>query len=268
MPTFVNILLSTLMDRWREVDILLGEAAAHESAGGKQDFHSVLCRASVVLTVAHLEGFIRDCAKAVIDDINRFSTFSAASLHVKRTFCSTFISANDSESNSKVERLMATFDGLPTKLIHDPFLFQSKHDDNKNPSPHVIDVIARNFGVKKFFSILAGSKLDIVFTGQPTEAKLVSDELRNDILAGSVGFPYKIDCSKYALDQPHAPAATGRSLWEAFLDNLLTQRHKIAHGSNQLNGSSVAEITEFKFKVITLQHAFAAVLCNHINTVP
>ncbi|CAN5291269.1 hypothetical protein BH11PLA2_BH11PLA2_10930 [soil metagenome] len=143
MPTFINALLNSVGDRWREVDVLLDQAMSEEGKTNLE-FHDVLCRASVVLIAAHLEGYIRDCAKAIIEDVNRFSSFKNSPTTFKRTFCSSFLVAEDENSNLRVEKLIQTFDDLATKLTHEPFLFDGKNDDHKNASPTVIDKIVKN----------------------------------------------------------------------------------------------------------------------------
>ena len=157
MSTFMHGLLVSLDACWREVDVLLNRAQAEEGSSNLE-FHDVLCRASVVLIVAHLEGFIRDCARALVQDINQFSTFRQSPKSIKRTFCSRFITGEGAEINARVEKLIETFDGLDTKLTPDPFLFEGKNDDHKNPSPSVIQKISKNFGVKKIFTLFEDSK--------------------------------------------------------------------------------------------------------------
>jgi hypothetical protein len=250
--------------RWREVDVLLNKAKDEESKPNL-DLHDVLCRAAVVLIAAHLEGFVRDCAKAVVDDINHFSTFKKTPNIVKRTFCSSFIVAEGEESNARVEKLIQTFDTLETKLSPEPFLFHGKNDDQKNASPSVIERITRNFGVKKVFSLLAGSKLDDVFAGSALAADVIATELQNELSNAVLAFPYTVDVGKFGLDVRGTVAAKARTLWETFLDSLMKERHQIAHGSSQLNGSSVSEIRLIKAKVIVLQYGLMAVLCNAVQ---
>ena len=264
--TFMHELLGSLLSRWREVDILLDRALI-ESTSADLEFHDVLCRSAIVLTAAHLEGFIRDCANALIEDINRFSSFKESPAHIKRTFCNTFIRADDPSSNAKATRLIQTFDSLNTKLALEPFLFDGKNDDQKNASPGIIQKIAKNFGVDKIFSLLAESKLDTVFSGLTSEIAELSNELRDHLAASVEIFPYSVDTAKFNLNHPGS--TTQRTLWESFLDNLLRQRNMIAHGTSQENGSSAGEIREIKEKIIILQYGVMLVLCKSaVSTSP
>lgn len=262
MATFVLDLVNTLADRWREVDVLLKKAQEEES-NPDCSLHDVLCRASVVLVVAHLEGFVRDCARAVLHDINRFSNFQASPSHLKRTFCSTFVQVRDGSDNKKIAKLIALLDGLQTKFAPEPFLFEGKNDDSRNPSPAVVERIARNFGIGKFFSLMASSKTDEVFKNNPSDIAAITDALRDHLLAHTADFPYTVDPRAFDLDVVGVVAKGTRTLWETFLDNLLKKRHDIAHGSDRLNGTSVSEINRAKSKVVVLQYAFALTLCKH-----
>jgi hypothetical protein len=260
MATFVHALVTTLADRWHEVDVLL-ERARKEENNPACEFHDVLCRASVVLVVAHLEGFVRDCARAILNDTNQFSTFLTAPGHFKRTFCNMFVRPDDASGHRRVEKLMTLLDGLDTKFVADPFLFEGKNEDSRNPSPAVIERIARNFGIEKFFGLMATSVTDVVFTNVAADISSVTNSLRTHLLVNVETFPYTVDPIKFGL-AGHSPIKKGdRTLWETFLDNLLKKRHDIAHGSDRLNGSSVAEIEDFKAKSIVLQYAFAILLC-------
>ena len=262
MATFVNELVNTLAIRWREVDVLLETAKGEE---GKSDahLHDVLCRASVVLIVAHLEGFVRDCARAVLKDINHFSTFQGSPGHLKWTFCSTFIHTKEGGGHNQVKKLITLLDGLQTKFAPEPFLFEGKHDDSRNPSPAVIEKIAKNFGIKGFFALMASSRADVVFTNVNSDVTNLTNELYSHLLNHTVTFPYTVDVRHFGLDVAGDIVKDSRTLWEAFLDNLLTKRHEIAHGSDRLNSMSIGEIRTAKAKAIILQYAFAIMLCKY-----
>jgi hypothetical protein len=264
MSTHVYDLVEGLPARWREVDVLLETARAREADPGRE-VHDVLCRASVVLIVAHLEGFVRDCARAIIDDLNRFSTFKQSPKDLKRTFCQSFVpKIKDGPDNDRVMRLIELLDGLDTKYTHEPFL-TDRGEYSRNPSPAVVEKVARNFGIEKVFVLVASSRADDVFTNIPSETEAVAVDLRAHLMSNARRFPYSIDLLSFGLDKPGSTRPGGRTLWEAFLDDLLTKRHSIAHGSDRLNGLSVGEITSIKSKVVVLQYALTLVLCGQVR---
>ena len=235
------------------MDLLLAEA---EKATTTKELFDVICRSSIVLIVAHFEGFIKDSARAIIDDLNRFSNFKDSPAVVKKTFCYQFANSDDGH---RIKKLIETFEGLETKLKVEPFLF----DENKNPAPTVIEKIAKNFGVNSFFRHIHESRLDAVFNGTKSDTEALYKELVEEVLSGTQEFPYKLDPSKFGIVHGK-PATNVRSFWETFLDQLLEKRHAIAHGSSVENRLSVEEILDFKSKILILQRSFILILCHTI----
>ncbi len=87
MSTFVNYLVSSIEDQWNEVDVLIEKSV--EERDKNPILYNALCRASIVLMVAHLEGFIKEVARAILDDVNKFSSFREAPYPIQATFCKT-----------------------------------------------------------------------------------------------------------------------------------------------------------------------------------
>jgi hypothetical protein len=249
MATFVSELVTSLDVRWQEVDLLLAEAK-RESA--TKNLYDALCRSSVVFIVAHLEGFLKDTAKALVDDLNKFSTFKESPEVIKRTYCNQF---SDSEKDSRIKRLIEVFDGLDTKFKVEPFLF----DDNKNPAPTVVEKIAKNFGARDFFKSINRSRLDIIFTGTKSDVIPLVTDLDAVLDSGIKEFPYTVDLTGFGIGTGDGKP-NEKSFWETFLDQLLLKRHGIAHGSSIENSLSIDEISEYKLKVQILQKAFILVL--------
>jgi hypothetical protein len=262
MSTFAYELISTTDDRWREIPLLLG-TAAHQSTS--DELRDALCRAATVLIVAHFEGFLKYAAKAIIDDINKYSTFRAAPSQVKRVFCRAFTGTGNSgkgsrEDNEREEKLINLLEGLDTKVDATPFT-----GGTSNPKPDVVERICASFGADNVFSLINESKIDIVFTGTDSEAEDVLKEIRGHLLAGLQAFPYKVRPSLFNMDKPTGKSRTGGgrtpTLWEEFVDNLLEQRHVIAHGTSIVNGRSVGEVERNYRKTRLLMHAVLLVMC-------
>lgn len=168
MTTFAQVLVDSLDTKWAEINLLIAEA---ESKANNIDLYNALCRSVSVLMVAQFEAFMRDTAKAILDDINEFSSFSNAPSALKQTFCRSFLveEADGKDSYGRLQRLISTFDGLDTKFTHEPFLVKNANDYGKNPSPSVIDKITVKFGIPRFFSVIDGSDLDDVFSDTAPE---------------------------------------------------------------------------------------------------
>ena len=74
MSTFVHYLTDSSEERWQEVNLLIDQASDKE--GVDKPLYNALCRAIVVLIVAHFEGFMKELARSIVQDINQFSTFN------------------------------------------------------------------------------------------------------------------------------------------------------------------------------------------------
>lgn len=267
MSTFVYDLVSLIDDRWQEVQILIEKALEEQHTNVA--LYDALCRANVLLIVAHLEAFVKDIAKAIVSDINAFSRFSNAPVALKRTFCKTFIDPNlgeHKEIEQKVQRLIEVLDGLETKFIVDPFLVESAFGNNKNPSPTVINKICVNFGVRNIFSWINNSNLDIVFNGISSEISTILLDLKSHVLANTASYPYSIEIGLFGISEPTPTNNNSRSFWETFLDQLLKSRNDIAHGSLLTNSLSVTELIDYRNKVLALEYALVLVLCHKSRT--
>ncbi|PZO58698.1 MAG: hypothetical protein DCF15_04495 [Phormidesmis priestleyi] len=260
MSTFVNYLVNSIEDQWKEVDVLIERSA--EERDTNPTLYSALCRASIVLMVAHLEGFTKEVARAILDDANQFSSFRKAPYPIQATFCKTFTGANKEDSR-RTKELIDLLCGLETKLSLEPFLIERARGNSKNPSPRVIDKICANFGVSYFFSRIENSQLDIIFSGVRSDTEALLEKLTNHTSVGTEVYPYSMNVSEFGIDaSDHGGGRRTNTFWMTFLDQLLESRNGIAHGSSTTNSLSVGELIEFRNKVAVLQHALVLVLCH------
>lgn len=258
MSTFVNYLVNSIEDQWNEVDILIKKSA--EERDKNPVLYSALCKASIVLMVAHLEGFTKEVARAILDDANKFSSFKNVPYPIQATFCKTFIE----EDSKRPKKLIDLLCVLETKLSLEPFLIESVRGNNKNPSPRVIDKICANFGVNNFFSRIENSQLDDIFSGVRSDTEALLQELIHHTSVGTEVYPYSMNVSKFGIDASDVKGKGGRinTIWMTFLDQLLESRNGIAHGSSTTSSLSVEELTDFRNKVAVLQYALVLVLCH------
>ncbi len=266
MTTFARDLVDSLDARWSEINLLIAEA---ESRASDIDLYNAICRSISVLMVAQFEGFTRDAARAILDDINTFSSFRQAPSALKQTFCRSFLEkedgVNSKELQSRIQKLISTFDGLETKFTLEPFLVRDSHDYNKNPSPSVIDRITENFGVRKFFTVLDGSDLDAVFSDTAPEVDKLKNRIKSYVITGVENYPYILDSAAFNVGVVTVQMGTStgkkRTFWEDFLDNVMSKRHGIAHGSISNNPNSVEEIRSSLVKLEILQLAILMMVC-------
>lgn len=254
LGTFATTFIEDIEDRWKEIDLLIDQIKQQS----KDDVKNVLCRSTVVLLVAHLEGFIKEAASVLIKDLNQHIKFSEMPKSIQKTYCTYFLTIdnNGSTNNDLQGKLLEEFNKLNAKLIVAPFLF----DRNKNPSPTIIEKILSNFGVKDFFRLINKSKLNIVFENNHSDTSKLLSELRKYTKNSIVSYPYKIELDKYELLIKEEKLKREDSLWIVFIDELLRKRHSIAHGSSFQNDIAVAELEDAKIKVQILQYGIALVL--------
>ena len=262
MSTFVYELLSTTDERWGEIDLLLS-MASQESAS--DDLKDALCRACAVLIVAHFEGFMKESARAIIDDINDNLAFRDAPSQIKRVFCRSFTGAVSAtaptkEENEREKKLIGLLDGLDTKIDSTPFTAGTS-----NPRPDVVERICSSLGADKFFALINESRLDVAFSGAVSEMSELLREMREHLLDAVQTFPYKVQPALFEMAQPSGKSRSGgggkATLWEDFLDNLLEQRHVIAHGTSTVNRRSPSEVRQLHIKTQLLMHAALLAMC-------
>ncbi|MCY7552890.1 MAE_28990/MAE_18760 family HEPN-like nuclease, partial [Bacillus safensis] len=75
-------------ERWNEIDLLIGQIIINKE---NEEIYNVLCRSTVVLLVAHLEGYIKEAASALIDDLNYNVHFEDLPTSIKKTYVSSFL---------------------------------------------------------------------------------------------------------------------------------------------------------------------------------
>ena len=254
MSTYFYESLESFQNRWKEIETLI--KLANTNRKNEEDYNT-LCRAIIVLMVAHLEGTVRDTVKAIIEDFNLNSTFLSLPLSMKRIFCKEFISGPEEKESKDLElrtqKLIAQFDCLSPTIIPDPFLI-----DGKNPSPTIIHRVVKNFGANNFFSLIGESNFDLPFQGENRKVGQLKRRIREHLYSASTHYPYNIKSKLIKLNNNKLQSPT---LWEDFVNDLLTIRHGIAHGSSVTNGKSLREIKEIRIKLEILEYAFMYVMC-------
>ncbi|KPU51088.1 MAE_28990/MAE_18760 family HEPN-like nuclease [Bacillus wiedmannii] len=252
--TYAALFVEEIEERWNEIDLLIEQIEQQQ-----EDFKNVLCRSTVVLLVAHLEGFIKEAASTLIKDMNLHVDFYDVPKAMKKTYSTLFLSLDKGGKidNLKQKKLIEEFEQLNAKLDVEPFLFEQ----NKNPSPANIEKILSKFGITDFFKVIHKSKLDIVFENNMSETRGLLEDLKDYTKKAVRKYPYEIDLERYDLQiKEEGKLRRENSLWSTFLDDLLRHRHSIAHGSNFINEIDANDLVIFKNKVHIFQFAITLVL--------
>ena len=264
MTTFALELAVSVNDRWKEIE-LLTELAQRNSS--HEALYNALCRSATVLMIAHFEGFIKSCVRAVIEDANTLAMFAELPNAMKRTHCSKLVKGIDEQDskhlNQRILKLIGIFDQSGAKMDDSHFLVLNQYDnDQNNPSPDLIQKICLNFGVEAFFERINESDLDIVFVDEKTGVEELNSRLFEHLREGLKDYPYKVESSLFNIKTLSSKCKT-RTFWQTFLDEINRQRHMIAHGTSMDNSSSPDEILKSRRKLQILQYAFILMLCEN-----
>jgi len=259
--TFINSRFEQIEKRFNEVQILLDLAA---KSTHNVEMYQALCRSAHVLLVSHFEGLYKEICRDVIDDINMNTKFFEVKKAIFNTHTGFFI--NNKESEKSVQaikiKLFEAFKDYPSKLKVEPFLFV----DNKNPAPEILETILEKFGVKNFFSSLAGSDLDVVFEDQKSSINRLRNRLLRYVKNRTATYPYTVDISFYNPINKENQKKT-KTLWEDFLNNFLKERHSIIHGNTVNNPNDNESLSKAKIKIEILIFAFILNICSNANPI-
>ena len=253
MSTIAFDLFQNFDARWTEVDLLLNMARDMEDSDPK---YRVLCRASIVLIVANLEGFLNDVLKCIIKDINLNDYFKHTSYRMKETFCGQFIDITDKSMKRKVSRLVETFDELHTQYTIEPFLYEN----NKNPKTSVIEKFFIQIGGKNFFGYITDCDIEKVFENDMDYNQGLIQSMKEILISGTDSFPYNIRLSEIPFNLENS-AVNKECLWNTFVNETLKARHTVAHGISFEDTMTIEEILITIEKVKILELAFGLLIC-------
>ncbi|QLE09952.1 hypothetical protein HYD28_13880 [Pseudoalteromonas shioyasakiensis] len=254
MDTFVRDYISELDQRWGEVDILIEQA--EKCIEENLLLYNALCRSISILMVSHMEGFMKDITRNVIQDINNNLDFHQIPHSIKRTFCIGYLGSENSSAH-RIENMIADFSEYKdVKLKPEHFLVK----DNKNPKPQLIKDILAGFGISDIFQNLHSSFFDNTFESSQKASRNLN-RLKNIINIVTSKFPYDGSINRFNLNKEKY---RNRTLWQEFLDNLNQNRHKIVHGNMFDNIDSINEIKLRLDKVKILQLLVVYVLCSKV----
>lgn len=259
IDTEVYIFLNTAENRWQEIELLISKAEENEEGS---EFSDALCRATIILMAAQLEGYVKDLIKAIIADLNDNVEFDVLPKAIKKTYAKYFL---DTENDNKIKSLQEIFREFRVKLQDSPFLLE-----NKNASPGIIEKYVMNFGIEDFFSYLHNSQLDVLFQNEVESSNILIDEFKRYLLERTKNFPYTTELETYSLvKEPIKVNKKNREefLWVTFLDNLMQARHSVAHGSLFNNDLTIETLKGYKRKAKIIQYSIATILTNQVCSV-
>jgi hypothetical protein len=228
--------------RISELNVLIEKARQVETSN--EALYNALCRASGVLIVSHMEGFVKDLATSIVGDLNyHLGGFSAMPVAMQRTFCKKiayFENVPTKEVESRVKQLLVFFGRNSVEI--DMKAFTYKENPNKNPSTDLIDSTFEKLGTPNILNSIAIPPFEVVFDNDIATNYRLNRDMRR-FVSYLYAFPFK------KIPEPYCSAAVnvhkangGQSLWHTYVEEVMTRRHSIAHGDTLSNPTSWEEL--------------------------
>jgi hypothetical protein len=256
MSTSVYEVSQSISLRRQEIEVLANEAA--KAFDNNDLLYKSLCRACCVMIASHLEGFVKDLTKSLVRDFNyNYTAFSDMPEAMQHTFCKKiafYEGVEPREIDLRVSQLKAFFANNPVSIDLDAFTY--KQTQNKNPSVDAIDAAFAKLGVPNVLGSLSGSSLEVVFDNDHrTNYKVMRDLKR--LRSTTYNFPYRKSSDKINFDFKKPKDRKGKqpdSIWHTFVEEVMTRRHKIAHGDTMDNITTHETLLLDAVKLETLMH--------------
>nr|WP_314432320.1 HEPN domain-containing protein [uncultured Brevundimonas sp.] len=251
MTTALFELATSLPGRLNELDRLVDHARRLESAN--EPLYNSLCRATSVLLASHLEGFLKGITSGLIDDLNdRLGDFSNMPSVMQRTFCERiahFEGVPEKEVKQRVRQLTEFFKRNSVPI--DMKAFTYKENFNKNPTSAVIDAAMEKVGVPNIVSAMSGGIFDIVFNNDNNATWLLRRKLKS-LRSTLHAYPYRRLPCEFEFEFRRTEANS--TLWHAFIDDIMTRRHSVAHGDTLENDTDALSLQRDIIKLEVLMH--------------
>lgn len=260
MSTAVFEVLQEIPGRMAELTLLIDRAREHETKD--KPFYNALCRSCAVLLASHLEGYLKDLTRAFVLDMNFYlGEFSKLPEGLKRSFClkiAFYEGVDQKEIESRAKKIKAFFEANSVEVDFSAFSY--KENPNKNPSSSVIDSAFDKLGMSSIVQSISPC-LDGVFDNDPRENYRIRSDLKR-FRSKTFEYPYRSLSDRYKFIQKPGKKAKGVSatLWETFIQEVMSRRHRIAHGDTIENEVSWEDLEQDigKMEVLMLGLAFSA----------
>jgi hypothetical protein len=272
MSTAVFELSLLIPERIAELETLNrhAEKVLSENAIKNEALYNILCRSCCVLLASQLEGFLKDLTKALVHDLNyNLNSFSKMPKVLQRSFCERiafYDGVELKEIEDKIKQLIAFFEKNPVPI--DLYAFPYKQNPNKNASYEFIDKSFSKIGIPNIMLSLAKHQLEDIFEND----KQITFVLRRDIKKYKsllFRFPYKNLPSEYKFNHVSGklPPGLPQTLWETFIEDIMTRRHKIAHGETLANETTHEDIGFDIQKLEVMMHGIMFSATTYISSI-
>ncbi len=225
-------------------ELLVLTRKAREIQDSETKLYNAICRSACVLLASHLEGFLKDLSRSIIADLNyHLGSFSQMPSAMQRTFCwkiAYYEGVPSSEIDGRIRQLVGFFSKNSVSIDMNAFTY--KETPNKNPSSSVIDSALERLGVPNILSSISVPAFLVVFDNDDRTNYLLN---RNVICFVShlYFFPFKpLPATYLPVWKITKEKKEQQTLWHAFVEDVMTRRHNIAHGDTLSNVTSWEEL--------------------------
>lgn len=219
-------------DRCTEVLLLIDQSSIAIELGNEA-LYNALCRSTSILLASHLEGFLKECIRSIILDFNfHVPEFKDMPSAMRWTFCrkiAYFEGTPEKEIIERTKQLMTFFDKNSVPLEFDAFTY--KETNNKNPSNSFIESSFDKIGVSKILNLFSTTLPSDIFQNDPAKEYFINRQLKR-CRSNIYSFPYKQSPSNIIGLPEQRPTTT---IWHTFIEEIMSRRHKIAHGDTTEN---------------------------------
>lgn len=254
MSTALFELAGSVTGRVGELYRLTSHAKEYEN---KNEFlYNSICRSTSVLLASHLEGFIKDLTRSITVDLNYYvGSFSEIPAALQRTFCEKiafYEGVEKKQIDERIKQLIAFFNKNSVPI--DLKIITYKEAANNNPTAAFIDSTMSKFGIPDIVKSISGSKFDAVFDNDTRYRYTLNRDLKR-FQSLFYHFPYRSLPELYQINFRSGNRRTTPTLWHAYIDEMMTRRHSVAHGDTQENDTTWEALEQDTHKLEVLMHA-------------
>jgi len=245
MESYVKTYLDSLNERWSELTLLLDEAEKARDEGNDR-LVDTLSRVSSILLVTHMESFLKEIIKAVVNDLNKNLKFNELPEGIRST-ASDFYFPKDLKSIKHYSKQLSS-----DLMISEDF----KINDlafiylDKNPKASIIQKSLKGFGVEDLFKNLHDSFFDCIFDSTSSANRLLN-RMKTIVETTTNSYPYNVKKNKFKLKSSNY---SGKTLWQEFIEDITRVRNNIVHGHTFATERSIEDIKKSIVKVRLLQY--------------
>lgn len=268
MTTAVFDVACTIQKRVKEINILIDLAKFIDGKKKITDIdkshYNIFCRSAAILISAHLEGFVNDLCKALIKDlIFQCGSFAQLPAALQRAFCEKiafYEGVPQIDIESRIKYLIVFFSNNSVNIDMEAFPYRSS--PAKNPTTSFIESSFRVIGVSNILMTISTNQYKEVFENNPSLSYKIYKEFRKNT-SQFYKYPFR-DCRNelFIAKKINSTSKTS-SIWQAFIDDILTRRHKVAHGQTLDNETSWRQLASDVEKVRILMFALLHSACGH-----